>query len=92
MNNWTYHELTVTGTTSVSLSGSGSIDEVRLYPALAQMTTYTYDALFRLAATCSANNTVSYYEYDSFNRLVDLKDQYGNIIKAFEYNYGQLSR
>jgi hypothetical protein len=92
MNNWTYHELTVTGTTSISLSGSGSIDEVRLYPALAQMTTYTYDALFRLTATCSANSTVSYYEYDSFNRLVDIKDQYGNIMKAFEYNYGQLSR
>jgi hypothetical protein len=92
LNGWTYREVTITGTTSISLSGSGSVDEVRLHPVLAQMTTYTYDALLRLIATCSANNTISYYEYDSFNRLVDIKDQFGNIIKAFEYNYGQLSR
>lgn len=92
LNGWTYHELTITGTTSISLGGTGTIDEVRLHPSTAQMTTYTYDALLRLVATCSANSTFSYYEYDSFNRLVDIKDQYGNIIKAFEYNYGQLAR
>lgn len=92
LNGWTYHEVAITGTTSISMVGSGSIDEVRLHPILAQMTSYTYDALFRLVATCSANSTISYYQYDSFNRLVDIKDQYGNIIKAFEYNYGQLSR
>jgi hypothetical protein len=91
-NNWTYHEITITGTTSISLSGSGSVDEVRLHPILAQMTTYTYDPLLRLIATCSPNNSISYYDYDSFNRLVDIKDQYGNVVKAFEYNYGQLSR
>jgi hypothetical protein len=92
LNGWTYHEVTVTGTSSISLSGTGRIDEVRLHPSTAQMTTYTYDSLLRLVATCSANSAISYYEYDSFNRLADIKDQYGNIIKAFEYNYGQSAR
>lgn len=92
VNGWTYKQITITGTASVSISGSGSIDEVRLHPAIAQMTTYTYDGLMRLIAQCNANNTISYYEYDSMNRLVDIKDQYGNVIKAFEYNYGRASR
>ncbi len=89
---WTYKQITITGTSSISISGSGSIDEVRLHPALAQMNTYTYDAFMRIVTQCSPNNSISYYEYDSMNRLVDIKDQYGNVVKAFEYNYGRLSR
>jgi len=92
LNGWTYKQITITGTTSISISGSGSIDEVRLHPAIAQMTTYIYDGLLRLIAQCSPNNSISYYEYDSMNRLVDIKDQYGNIVKAFEYNYGRTAR
>ncbi|HLY68680.1 MAG TPA: hypothetical protein VKR53_03055 [Puia sp.] len=92
LNNWTYHEVKVTGTTSLSITGTGNVDEVRLYPSTAQMTTYTYDALLRLIAECSANSTVSYYDYDSLNRVMDIRDQYGNVIKAFQYNYGRQSR
>ena len=92
LNGWTYHEVTITGTTSVSITGSGNLDELRLYPVGAQMTSYTYDPLLRLIAQCSPNSTISYYEYDSLNRLVDVKDEYGNIIKAFEYNYGRQAR
>jgi hypothetical protein len=92
LNGWTYHEVTVTGTSSISITGSGNVDELRLYPSGAQMTTYTYDPLLRLSAQCSINSTISYFEYDGFNRLVDIKDQYGNIVKAYEYNYGRQSR
>jgi len=90
---WTFKQVTITATaTTVGITGSGFIDEVRLYPVNAQMTTYSYDPLLRLKSQCSANNMISQYEYDSFNRLVDIKDQFGNILKAFEYNYGRLSR
>ncbi len=92
LNGWTYHEIKVTGTTSLSITGSGNVDELRLYPSTAQMTSYTYDALRRLVATCNVNSTISYYQYDGLNRLTDIKDQYGNIVKAFEYNYGRQSR
>ena len=92
LNGWTYHEIKVTGTTTLSVTGSGNVDEVRLYPSTSQMTSYTYDALMRLEATCSVNSTISYYQYDALNRVTDIKDQYGNIIKAFEYNYGRQSR
>jgi hypothetical protein len=92
LNGWTYHEVKITGTTSISISGSGNVDELRLYPSNAQMNTYTYDALLRLIATCSVNSTISYYEYDALNRVTDIKDHFGNIVKAFEYNYGRQSR
>jgi hypothetical protein len=92
LGSYTYHEVKITGATSLSITGSGNVDEVRLYPSTAQMTSYTYDPLLRLIAECSANSTITYYDYDSMNRLVDIRDQYGNVIKAFEYNYGQLAR
>jgi hypothetical protein len=92
LNGYTYHEVKLTAGTAISITGSGNVDEIRLYPSTAQMTSYTYDPLLRLIAECSVNSTISYYDYDSMNRLVDIRDQYGNVIKAFEYNYGQLAR
>jgi hypothetical protein len=87
LNGWTYYEHQVTGQTSVTLSGTGNIDEVRLYPNDAQMKTFTYDPLVGITSEADAKDQVSYYEYDTFQRLINIKDQYGNIIKHFSYHY-----
>ncbi len=93
LNGWTYKHLTITDATSLSFTGtSGYVDEFRLYPADGQMTSFTYDNYLRLAAQCAPNSTISRFEYDALHRLLDVKDQDGNIIKVFEYNYGRLSR
>jgi hypothetical protein len=84
---WTYFEHTVTGTTSVTVSGTGDIDELRLYPSNAQMTTYTYTPLVGMTASCDVDNRVSYFYYDALGRLRYVKDQDGNIIKTTEYHY-----
>ncbi len=55
-NGWTYFEHTVTGVTTVTVSGTGSIDELRLYPSTAQMSTYTYTPLLGLTSACDADN------------------------------------
>ncbi|HEY4150832.1 MAG TPA: DUF5977 domain-containing protein, partial [Chitinophagaceae bacterium] len=86
-NSWTYYEHTVTNTSSVAVSGSGNIDELRLYPAQSQMTTYTYEPLVGMTSQCSVNNTITYYEYDDFSRLSRIRDKDGNILKSFCYNY-----
>ncbi|HVY74702.1 MAG TPA: RHS repeat domain-containing protein, partial [Puia sp.] len=87
LGSWTYKEFTVTGITSVTISGTGNIDELRLYPANAQMTTYTYSPLIGVTASSDANGRLTTYQYDSFNRLVSIKDQDGNILKTVQYHY-----
>jgi YD repeat-containing protein len=86
-NGWTYYEKTFTGKTSVELSGAGTIDELRLYPKDAQMTTYTYSPGIGMTSTTDANNVTTYYEYDSFGRLQCIKDDAGNVLKKYDYTY-----
>jgi len=91
INGWTYFEHTVSGTTGVTISGTGSIDEVRLYPSDAQMVSYTYSSLIGISSQCDADNRITYYLYDGIGRLKWIKDQDGNIIKTFQYHYQSLS-
>ncbi len=71
-----------------SIGGSGVyIDDVRLVPAGGSMTTYTYNPLEGMTSMTDANNVVLYYEYDDLQRLSLVKDQDGNIIKRYTYNY-----
>lgn len=53
----------------------------------AQMTTYTYKPLVGITSVTDAKGQTTYYEYDSFQRLQNVKDQYGNILKNYCYNY-----
>jgi YD repeat-containing protein len=87
INGWSYYEHKVTGQTTITVSGSGYLDELRLYPATAQMTTFTYSSLAGMTTSCDADNKVTYYLYDSYQRLKRIRDQDGNIIKTFKYYY-----
>jgi len=84
---WVYWEGMISGVTSVTLSGSGLIDELRLHPKEASMTTYTYDPLIGATTITDRNGISSYYVYDSSGRLTLLRDAKGNVIKTYEYNY-----
>jgi hypothetical protein len=85
--NWTLYVHKVTGQTTISVNGSGHIDELRLYPATAQMTTYTYTPLVGMTSQCDVGNRVTYYEYDGLARLKRIRDQDYNILKTYEYQY-----
>ncbi|MHA4808474.1 DUF5977 domain-containing protein [Flavitalea flava] len=84
---WTYFEHRITGQTSVSLTGSGSIDEIRLYPLTAQMISYSYSPLIGMISQCDVTNRITYYEYDSLARLLRIRDMDNNILKQYEYQY-----
>ena len=84
---WTYYEHQVTGETTITLSGTSDIDEVRLYPNDAQMKSYTYAPLIGINSSVNEKNELSLYDYDSFQRLVNIKDQYGNVIRHMSYHY-----
>jgi len=84
---WTYFEHTISGTTSVSISGNGMIDEVRLYSQGAMLKTYTYEPLVGITSQSDENGSVVYYDYDALGRLQHIRDGYRNIIKKYCYNF-----
>jgi YD repeat-containing protein len=88
---WTFYQHSLpAGSTAVTISGAGGIlDELRLYPANAQMNTVTYTPLIGQSAVCSANNTITYYEYDGLDRLLRIRDMDSNIVKQYDYQYQQ---
>ena len=87
VGSFTFYEYLVTNASTLTISGSGNIDELRLYPKDALMTTYTYNPLIGMTSQCDANNRITYYEYDVFNRLALVRDQDNNILKKICYNY-----
>ena len=86
---WTQYTDTVANSSSVTVTGNGNIDELRLYPKGAQMNTYTFSPLAGMTSHCDINGQITYYYYDGLMRLAFIKDQDGNIIKTFNYNYKQ---
>ncbi|MBB5644209.1 hypothetical protein [Pedobacter cryoconitis] len=84
---YTYVKFSFSGSSSLSISGTGSIDELKLYPADASMTTCTLDPLIGIKNKTDDKGQTTYYEYDNFQRLKNVKDQNGNIIKNYDYHY-----
>jgi hypothetical protein len=86
VNGWTYYECQVpAGATGATISGTTTIDELRLYPSAAQMTTYAYDpsGLRSISDTKGMNSN---FEYDFAQRLKNVKDFYGNITGNYAYH------
>lgn len=87
INGFTYYEYLINkGTSTVTLSGKATIDELRIYPASSQMKTTTYNQKGDKISDADENNRITYYEYDDMGRLQMKKDENKNIIKLYEYN------
>ena len=90
VNGWQYYYATITGsasTTEAVVSGNGYIDEVRLAPANAQMTTYTYEPQVGVRSVTDANNQTLFYEYDALQRLKLIRDSRLNPVKTYTYHF-----
>lgn len=87
VNGWTTLSQKISGASTVTISGSGSIDELRLYPDQSQMTTYSYLPGIGMTSMTDTNNKSSFYLYDSFGRLNLIKDDKGNVLKKYTYHY-----
>ncbi|ELR68610.1 hypothetical protein C900_00213 [Fulvivirga imtechensis AK7] len=70
-------------------ANASGLDELRVYPQGAKMTTYNYNANFDISCISDPNNLVQYYIYDDFHRLIYVKDHDHNILKAYTYSYAR---
>jgi YD repeat-containing protein len=91
-NPWEKMEVVITMTAgpaqTLTLGGSNTLlDEVRMHPIGAQMTTYTHDPQVGVTSVTDPNNKTTYYRYDSFGRLSFLVDDQGNLLKQYIYHY-----
>lgn len=86
---WTYfeHKLATITNVTITVSGSFVIDDLRLYPAGAQMTTYTYKPLVGVSSITDPNNTTNYYQYDAAGRLEVVMDFDGKVVQHYKYHY-----
>jgi YD repeat-containing protein len=67
---------------------SVKLDEIRVMPENASITTYIYNGL-ELMESINENNEFIRYHYDDLSRLVKTTDMNNNIIQLYEYNYKQ---
>jgi len=56
-------------------------------PSNTTITTYTYKPLVGVTSITDSKGDTTYFEYDSFNRLKQVKDHNSNILSATEYHY-----
>ncbi|MCB2379964.1 RHS repeat protein [Hymenobacter sp. BT635] len=65
------------------------LDEVRLHPVGAQLTTYTHAPLIGITSQTDAAGRTTSYEYDALGRLQRARDEAGNILTQQEYHYAR---
>ena len=86
---WQYEEILlpnyVAGSSIATTQISGFIDEVRLYPIGAIFKSYCYDDSGRLITEIDLNSRSTHYEYDSFGRLLYIRDHEQNILQYIKY-------
>lgn len=72
--------------TSYELSAAGKlIDEVRIHPRDAVMTTYTHLPGIGLSSQSDPNGHTTYYEYDALGRLSTIRDNERRLLKSYRY-------
>ena len=84
---WKLYKHEAANTSNISVTGTGVVDEVRLFPSGALMSTVAYKEGIGKVAECDANNRLLFYEYDALGRLKLIRNQEKNVIKSYEYNY-----
>jgi YD repeat-containing protein len=82
---WRYYEHIVSGVTSIMITGTGKIDEIRVFGEGGLMNTYVYDKVHRLRSVSDENGRMKIYEYDGLGRLKSVRDEYLNILQAADY-------
>lgn len=70
-----------------TMAGGVLYDDIRVHPRDAMITSYTYKPMVGMTSMTDAKGLTTYYEYDDLQRLLNIKDHEGNIVKHFDYHF-----
>jgi YD repeat-containing protein len=92
--NWHYYEYESAHDTYIimpsGVTGITKIDDIKIHPINATMSTFTYDPLtWKVTSITDANGNSTYYEYDEAGRLIKVLDQERYLKAAYEYKYAR---
>lgn len=90
-----YDDIIGTGVDFQTISDSGTTDsamraelsKIRANLPEAMVTTYTYNPLVGVTSVTDPRGYSMYYEYDTQNRLKNVKNDEGHLITDYEYHY-----
>jgi YD repeat-containing protein len=79
--------LSVLNNPSSDAAMQAQLNQIRtgLAGTAAQVTTYTYAPGYGMTSATDASGVTTYYDYDAFGRLQDIRDQNRNIVKRYNY-------
>lgn len=87
---WKFYQarFTAASTAAVSLSGptGTQLDDLRLFPVGAAMSSSTFEPMLGTTSVTDAGGRVTRYEYDKLGRQVLVRDQEGTILSKTEYH------
>jgi YD repeat-containing protein len=92
MSYWYWHNNTWNFSGEVAFnrnitSPGSKLDEIRVFPKNARMTTYTHEVGIGVKQVTDVNNRTMTYEYDAFGRLHLVRDKDANIVQRVNYHY-----
>ncbi len=85
---WQIETQTISASTTIGATNE-LIDDVRVYPLDALMTSFTYDPLYGRTSTTGPDGMIHYQEYDDLGRLKLTRDHRGRIEQNYIYRYQQ---
>ena len=82
-NEWRYNE----GPFQTQINQGTALDEVRVYPTGARMSTRAYGDNGMVISETDANNISAYYDYSDLLHLTNVRDDKRNIVRTTEHYY-----
>jgi YD repeat-containing protein len=74
----------------IRVNGQGLVDDLRIHPDNATMTTYNYDPItWKISSITDANNRSIFYEYDDAGRLSRVLDEDKMLLNKTFYHFGK---
>jgi len=83
---WNLYEWSITNPSVITVQGT-NMDDIRLHPVTALVSSYTYQPFIGITSHVDSRNSISIFEYDGYGRLTTVRDEDNNITKSYSYVY-----